>query len=198
MTTPTTTYRAVILRTVSREVLFGAVHRDQVIYVPSPFTELYFNTQFKTYWGETIPPFGVALAAMWMWLQFWFGEMQRAVCGCFGLPFNGAFAEEFARFDAVDGVNRQGRAIVSLMQARGLPAARDIRIYHYFGSPFAAPLSRTQFLERLCRLSGHSRARIYRLRRAAPRAMRKFRLSFFERGELRAPSGLWAVHLWPW
>jgi len=129
------------------------------------------------------------LGQIWLWFRLWVKEGQRG----FSVPFDGRTPTVKSR------TLRARRQHFAKRRARGkaVPASRDTTIYHYFGSPFAAPLSPTQFLERLCRLSGHARHRLYRMRYITPRRVREARHSRFVKGGYVAPGGVWAAHLWP-
>ena len=129
------------------------------------------------------------LGQIWLWFRLWVMEGRRG----YSVPFDGGTPTVKSR------VLRARRQHFAKRRGRGkaVPASRDTTIYHYFGSPFAARLSPTQFLERLCRLSGHARHRLYRMRYIARRRVREARHSRFVTGGHMTPGGVWAAHLWP-
>lgn len=95
-------------------------------------------------------------------------------------------------------INRHDRRALGRAKT---PVSEIAMLFHLFGRG----ISRTGFMERMCRLSLHCRVRIYRLRFWGNVLVRRARLVCYDHGWWREPigdlgricCGVWRVHLWP-
>ena len=142
---------------------------------------------------EDAPVYGDKINGTWsffVWIRLWLNWL----CGGRGEPFN----EQAQRPP-----NRHNRR----MKRRVIPPARNLMPYYQLLAmgPNGRGLSRTQFLERLCRLSVFGRIRIYQMRQSGSVLRRRAMLICYDHGWWRAPlgifgrvyCGIWHVHLLP-
>ena len=136
--------------------------------------------------GENDAPMGVCgmLAAIWLWL----GMLSRCLLGR-GVIHGDTPETPFVSPD----INRAQRRLHNHHPNTPLPPARNLSPFYHFGPRVSA----TQFLERLCRISGKGRIRVYRLRFRLSRAAREAVLAIFSRGDFRMADGVCAVRLGP-
>ena len=124
------------------------------------------------------------LSAIWLWLQ----ALSRGVLG------QGAAACEQGSNHVVSPANRELRARCARFANRPIPPARD---HDVLRDLYGRGISRTQFLERLCRLSVDGRIRIYYFVYYSHRLTREAFMAIFTRGIFRAPQGLCDAHIAP-
>ena len=136
--------------------------------------------------GENHAPMGVCgvLSAIWLWLQY----MSRGLLG------RGVIHGDRSEISRSFPANRELRARLARFENRRIPPARD---HDMLRRLYGRGQSRTQFLERLCRLSVDGRIRVYRIPYWSSRAAREAFMAIFSRGDFRAPCGLWDAHIAP-
>ena len=136
--------------------------------------------------SENHAPMGVCgvLSAIWLWLQY----MSRGLLGR-GI-IHGDRSEISRSFPA----NRELRARLARFENRPVPPARNHNVLRRL---YGRGLSRTQFLERLCRLSVDGRINVYRMPYWSSRMAREAFMAIFTRGDFRAPCGLCDAHIAP-
>ena len=125
-----------------------------------------------------------ALAAIWLWLQY----VSRGLLG------RGVFKDARAETRVTSPANRELRARLARFENRPIPPARDHDVLRRL---YGRGISRTQFLERLCRLSVDGRIRIYYFVYYSHRLTREAFMAIFSRGDFRAPCGLCDAHIAP-
>jgi len=135
-----------------------------------------------------VPHSGISgfISAIWFWLR----ACVYVVTG-YGDPYEDEV--EFVERPHCHGRARRHLEAHFAKRKDAVPARENMPFY-YFGS---RRITRAQFMERLCRLSGRGRIRVYRMIYYAHRLARYAKLAMFTRGDFRAPSGLCQAHLWP-
>lgn len=136
--------------------------------------------------GENHASIGVygVLSAIWLWLQY----ISRGVLGR-GIIHGGA-----PETCVVSPANRELRMRRARFNRRPVPPARNHAVLRTL---YGRGLSRTQFLERLCRLSVNGRIRIYYFVYYSHRLTREAFMAIFSRGCFRMPCGLCDAHIAP-
>ena len=126
------------------------------------------------------------LAVIWLWFQ----AVSRSVLG------RDILRDDSASFYPAWGGSPVNRAQIRLYNHhpnRPLSPARNLVPFYRFGPP----VSPTQFLERLCRMSTDGRIDVYRNPYWSSRMTREAFMAMFSRGDFRVPDGLCDVHLGP-
>ena len=136
--------------------------------------------------GENHAPMGVCgvLSAIWLWLQY----MSRGLLG------RGVIHGDRSEISRSFPANRELRARLARFENRPVPPARD---HDMLRRLYGRGLSRTQFLERLCRLSVDGRINVYRIAYWSSRMAREAFMAIFARGDFRMADGVYAVRLGP-
>ena len=148
--------------------------------------QIYGGDGAALYDGENHAPMGVCglLSAIWLWLLALPRAMMRA---------DFAFDDSRPKGRSFP-ANRELRARLARFENRPVPPARNHNVLRKL---YGRGLSRTQFLERLCRLSVDGRINVYRMPYWSSRAAREAFMAIFTRGDFRMPDGLCAVRLGP-
>ena len=123
------------------------------------------------------------LSAIWLWLA----SLAREV-----LERRVVRADYYPTWDAFP-VNRAARLRRARYTRRSVPPAQNLEPFYAIG-PNVSP---TQFLERLCRLSGQGRVYVYEMVYWSHRMTREAFMAIFARGCFRMPDGLCHAHIAP-
>ena len=135
---------------------------------------------------ENHAPMGVygVLSAIW----FWLGMISREVLGRY--QYRGHNPQR----RNVSPANRELRMRIARFNRRPVPPARNHAVLRQL---YGRGISRTQFLERLCRRSVDGRIRVYYMVYWSSRMTREAFMAIFTRGAFRAPDGLCDAHIPP-
>jgi len=174
--------------TYPKEAYHKEVYLASTCYSPLHIAELQGFQPEQEDMHYFVPHSGISgfVAAIWFWLR---------TCVYLVTGQGDHFESDIEFVQRPHPYGRARRHLDAHFAKRKTPVpARENMPFYYFGSRH---LSRAQFMERLCRLSGRGRVRVYGMIYYAHRLARYAKLAMFERGEFRVPSGVCQAHLWP-